>query len=846
MINFSSFRMLFQRYSALHRSIPLLPRKIRSPNGKLLGRIEVEKISGNMHYLRGWTFAERIIIAAPDREILTIRPSVPRGDVRAQYGGALQSGFELQIPLSFERRTIAFIDDGHINTRPLRTPWKLLHVIETIRLTICLMLAGLRGLPAIVTYLRSSDAQTRAAAKKKLKQLLFVGGNITRRDRLFSPRDLGIDTAKSGDYSSKIECRYSEVSIILPVYNAFDLLSECLARVAKHTDLNWHLFLIEDCSTDPRIRPYLREWASTRPLGQVSLLENETNLGFIGSVNRGFAQGLERGAPLVLLNSDAFVPDGWASRLLAPFSNPSVASATPMSNDAEILNAPIICQRTSLAPGQGDRIDGFARTLLAGAPLVNLPTGVGFCMAISPAWLARLPQFDPIFGRGYGEEVDWCRSIMGMGGHHVGVPNLFVEHRGGESFGTKNKRDLIEANGRIVTQRHPNFDREVQEFIASDPFIGPRITLGLAAISGVRVDVPIYLCHSLGGGAEDAMMHQIRTDLMQDLPSVVLRVGGRFRYELELHTAQGISYGSTDEDIALEHLWRALPKINLIYICGVGDLDPPSLPDRMVGWTSSSQAQMTIEIHDFYPLSPSYTLLDSNGKFTGPPLPNTHTDPIHSCRDCRGQVVGLAEWQMRWQRAMKHANRIIVFSENSRDMVTAIWPDLDSKITLRPHPLLYEIIRICRAPQVPARTIGVLGNIGLQKGAKVLKHLSGQLSKNNNESLVVIGNVDPAYPLSQPALVHGNYTREDIGMLAENYSIDCWLIPSVWPETFSFTTREALATGLPVWCFDLGAQAEALRKAGQSDHILTLPNDASETREILKRILNRADCNGSL
>ena len=33
----------------------------------------------------------------------------------------------------------------------------------------------------------------------------------------------------------------------------------------------------------------------------------------------------------------------------------------------------------------------------------------------------------------------------------------------------------------------------------------------------------------------------------------------------------------------------------------------------------------------------------------------------------------------------------------------------------------------------------------------------------------------------------------------------------IWPETFSYTTHEAIATGLPVWSFDLGAQADAIR-----------------------------------
>lgn len=62
-----------------------------------------------------------------------------------------------------------------------------------------------------------------------------------------------------------------------------------------------------------------------------------------------------------------------------------------------------------------------------------------------------------------------------------------------------------------------------------------------------------------------------------------------------------------------------------------------------------------------------------------------------------------------------------------------------------------------------------------------------------------------------PAIVHGSYEWRDLPGLVARYGISAWLIPSVWPETFSFTTHEAIATGLPVFCFDLGAQADALR-----------------------------------
>lgn len=831
MITLRSFHALFQRYSALHRHIPLLSRKIYSKDGTLVARIEKEGVVGNMHRLRGWTFAQQIVLETENRVILTVGATVPRSDVQAHYGGVLNTGFDLQIPDSTSQCDVTFVNNGIVTTRRLRRPWRIVRILEGVRLGAGLGWAGVRGLPAIRAYLTSTDAQVRDAAKQRLKQLMSMGGRALQRDHLFGPWEIGAMA------SPAMKGKANRLTIVLPVYNAFELLCECLARVVAHTDADWHVILIEDCSTDPRIRPYLREWTAKHSPDRATLLENDSNLGFIGAVNRGFELALKRGVPIVLLNSDALVPKGWASRLLAPLASLDVASATPMSNDAEILNTPVICHRETLVPGQADLIDTQARVLLANALPVTLPTGVGFCMAISPHWLERVPEFDPIFGRGYGEEVDWCRKIMRMGGRHVGVPNLFVEHRGGVSFGSDEKRRLIEANGRIVTSRHVGFDAEVQEFIASDPLIGPRLILGLTAVSTNR-EVPVYLCHSLGGGAEDAMMRQVRKDLSQGLASVILRVGGRFRYGVELYTPEGITYGNTEEEAALEHLWRAIPRMHLIYICGVGDADAPSLPERMVHWASDASVRLTIEIHDFFPLSPSYTLLDGSCKYQGPPIAGADDDAAHRCRDREGRVIGLSEWQAGWRKAMVRADHIVVFSKDSHNILLAVWPDLVHAIVVQPHPPLHEVPPIVRDARIPARTIGVLGNIGRQKGAEVLAEMSRQLSPSEGEGLVLIGNIDPTYPLSHPALIHGSYAREDIATLAENYGIDCWLIPSIWPETFCFTIREALATGLPVWCFDLGAQAEALRAAGQDNHILPTPSHPDEMRAILDRILD--------
>jgi len=134
--------------------------------------------------------------------------------------------------------------------------------------------------------------------------------------------------------------------------------------------------------------------------------------------------------------------------------------------------------------------------------------------------------------------------------------------------------------------------------------------------------------------------------------------------------------------------------------------------------------------------------------------------------------------------------------------------------------------------------IGVLGNIGMPKGASVLRGLGAQVPKGG---LVLIGNVDPAYDLGPNTIIHGDYAPSDIETLTAKYDVSCWLIPSICPETFSYTTQECLATGLPVWSFDLGAQAEALRRAikqGARGGILPL-NWTGQPEQVIARITAR-------
>lgn len=801
-----SIRAIFVRYCSIHRRILLRARNIGGRHLGPTGRVERVNVVGNQIEIEGWSRCSDITVSH-DGHAVALTPSQLRPDVKAVFPGSGAVGFMATLPF---RRGAIMIEAATEDQQFTLLFGRFIGVrsgLETLRLAALFTFDSLRAIPALVRWYRAGSASLKALEKQHIKSIL----RLNPLDHVLRPAIEPHVFGAPQPISTKPQC----VTIILPVYNAFDVLQVCIEKVFQHTDVAWHLILIEDCSTDPRVKPYLTGLAAGENSASITLLQNAQNLGFVGAVNRGFEAALKRGAPVVLLNSDALVPQGWASRLIAPLNDNAVASVTPLSNDAEILSVPFITTTTQLREADADTMDHVAQHLLSGASPVKLPTGVGFCMAISPDWLRRVPQFDPAFGRGYGEEVDWCRKTMALGGIHVAQPALFVEHRGGQSFGVESKLEHVATNNQIVSARYPDYDAKVQEFIHSDPLVGARMVLALAWATGQQIEpMTVLIAHAMGGGADDASERHTRELLAIGQSVVVLRLGGRARYEIILSNGKSVMRATTDRREDLDHIFSALKACRFVYGCGVGDPDPVFLPDWLVAQTGKNpESSLEIQFHDFFPISPSYNLLDEDGTYRGVPIGGETTDPAHAFVRSDNSVVSLAEWQDAWGRALSCASIIEVYSASSAKIVTQVWPGCADQLCITSHAALFDVARVTRVAAAPPKVIGILGNIGYQKGAKVVSDLAAFQKRNKEARIVVIGNVDPQYAVVKPAIVHGNYARADIAKLAESYAIDCWLIPSIWPETFSFTTHEALATQLPVWCFDLGGQADAVRGA---------------------------------
>lgn len=778
------------------------PGPIPGPAGKVAGHLSAITWAANRLVVEGR------LEGAGD---LTLRLGEMRAQARLPAGGG---AFALALPwppgLALSGTTPDLVLD---DAPPLPLP---LGPVRRRQAALALRLGGtlLRLTPDLGRWILRQDR----AARARVKEALGLGLRPTAgplEAAVFAPPEEAAPADSPGP-----------LTLVLPVYNAFDLLQDCLDRVVRHTPEPWRMVVVEDGSPDARIRPALRAFAAARPEGQVTLIEAPQNRGFIASVNAAFAEVLRRPAdrtgPVVLLNSDALLPPGWAPRLLAPLADPGVASVTPMSNDAEIFTAPVLCAPAGLAPGQALAMDAVARRLDPAHARAEAPTGVGFCMALQRRFLDLVPRFDTAFGRGYGEEVDWCQKVRAQGGRHLGIATLVVEHRGGASFGSAEKQALILANNARITRRYPAYDDEVQAFLTSDPLRSARMALALAWAGSLgRGPVPVYLAHAMGGGAESWLQHALPAALAEAGAAVVLRVGGAVRWQLDLVTPQGRVSGWTGDFALIERLLAPLARRRILYSCGVGDPDPVSLPGHLLALARSPQDEVEILFHDFFPMSPAFTLLGSDGRFHGAPRPGT-PDPAHQARRPDGGRVPLADWQQAWGALVARADRLRVFSASGADLVAQTWPEARPRISLDPHQLPHRPPRLDPPAPGPRPVLAALGNIAPHKGAGLLQALGRMSAEARGFDLVLIGNLDPGYSLPRSVPVHGDYSPADIPTLARHYRISHWLIPSLWPETFSFTTHEALATGLPVLAFALGAQGDAVASA---ENGIALPHD---------------------
>lgn len=598
-----------------------------------------------------------------------------------------------------------------------------------------------------------------------------------------------------------------KVDVIVPVYNGLEYFDALFSGIEK-TKVPYRLIIVNDKSPDPEVGNYLEKYAAEHD--NVVLLNNETNMGFLPSVNRGLKMAENH---VALVNTDVEVPEEWLERLMLPiFAKENIATTTPFTTCGTICSFPDFCRDNKLFEGMPLwEIDDEFRMIRPQYPA--MPTGVGFCMGMNLKAIQEVGLLDEEnFGKGYGEENDWCQRAIAAGYENVHVDNLFVYHKHGGSFPSEEKQRLLKEHSEALLRKHPDYNKDTADYCRRDPLRPVRLYVEMKLLNR-KLDVPTIVAfdHDLGGGATAYLVEKRRLALREGYRFVTIRyniVSNRFyftyqykQYEMEffandLETALG-------ELMRVDEIWiNELVTYQNIY----GTLE------RILRLKREQGAKLLMLLHDFFALCPAVNLIDAEGKYCGVPSCEVCDKCIPDNRSnaCTEYGTGTL-WRTKFREFLSNCDEIRAFSDDTARLFKRAYPDVYN-LHVIPHAPHYLPAVKKNKKTTETFNIGLIGVLCYKKGLEVVKALAGYIEENElNIRLRLIGTSDEE--IESPVFSQtGRYTREEIPRLTLEQDIDMFLIPSVWPETFSYTTSEIISMGFPVAVLPVGAPVERVKR----------------------------------
>lgn len=232
----------------------------------------------------------------------------------------------------------------------------------------------------------------------------------------------------------------------------------CLESIVKYTDSPYRVYMVDDGS-DQHTKSYLQEFAQRYQ--NLSLIENEKNMGFVVSCNRGMAS--TPGGDILLLNSDVIVTPGWLRKIVAcAYSDERIGIVTPLSTRSPHL---------WIKMNPGDNIFSTAAKIedLSEKRYPDVVTPEGWCFYIKRKVYEHIGSFDPIYGKGYCEESDYAMRALSNEYRTVCADDTFIFHKGRATF--KDERgERYKTNRAIFDKRWSHYYKKVyEEFLSADP-----------------------------------------------------------------------------------------------------------------------------------------------------------------------------------------------------------------------------------------------------------------------------------------------------------------------------------------------------------------------------------------
>ena len=435
---------------------------------------------------------------------------------------------------------------------------------------------------------------------------------------------------------------------------------------------------------------------------------------------------------------------------------------------------------------------------------IDVPTGVGFCMYVRREALNEIGLFDEkTFGRGYGEENDFCMRASALGWRNITCSNVFVFHDGGVSFSTE-KAERVQHAMTVLDKKYPSYHRLVHEHLQKDPERPFRVWAQLRMMQQSTRPKYLFIAHRLGGGVIKHLQ-ELAEHVGKQADFLFLKPGEEGKVELGCHYGAycwSLFFDLNEEHKKLFDLLGALgvERVHLHHVMGVSD-DVLSLVNKLA-------IPFDVTLHDYYFVNANPTLTDRDGIFA-------------EAFDTRDALCGesypipyrmtVAEWRAKYGLLLSKADRIFSPTARCREVHLEYFPELSIEVAYHPE---WEQSHPYAQPSVPLMTANdklkvlVIGAMSREKGADVLERTASYRDPLGRLEYHLIGY---AYrPLAPEVVQHGPYDDENLDRLIAELKPHLIWFPAQWHETYCYTLSAALRSGLPILASDLGSFPERL------------------------------------
>jgi len=485
----------------------------------------------------------------------------------------------------------------------------------------------------------------------------------------------------------------------------------------------------------------------------------------------------------------------------------------------------------------------------------RIPVANGFCMFIKREVLDTIGYFDAeTFGRGYGEENDFCYRALQAGYCHVMCDDTYIYHSGTASFVSEEKQSYISEHEKILNQRYPKENHNVALHCQTNPNerVQENIKIWMSLLNGkknilylVQADFRPDADDCIGG----TQLHtKDMTDIMRKNYNVFVAARNRSYLNFTAYT--------DDKEFTFKFFIGAAPEYpefrnkklaglygRLLDTFGIDIVHiqhTKNLSLEMYYQAEQKNIPLVATLHDYYTVCPMIKMINSSGALCA------YCTENRICSECQQKSAEIYSgtdyitlWQTQHRKALAKAQRIVTPSECAKDIIAEYYPELKDKFVVIPHG---EEQMYCKEYDCADRfNVAFIGGISNEKGSYACSvmvkngpsdvhwHLFG-IPGNNELSMLEKSNYTKT----------GAYQKHQLPDLFEKYKIDLVCILPIWPETYCYTLSEAVMCGIPVIATDIGALSDRVKNGGFG-WLVPVENAAEESIAIINRIKNKGE-----